>query len=504
MIKSSRVWITFFITFVSALVFSSLTVLAAQKAAQDSPMPPPGIPQPQTFCGYCHVLTYPDIVDKAYKTWKTGPHKEAGCVQCHYPPPPVDDQGKRIPREDLTAGTHIPKKSPAHFSYVQIGGGIIRTKPRIESQSCLTASCHGNPEDTFKTRDIKFTDKITFRHESHLKEELLPGMEVNCVTCHRQVTAETHFEVSEATCYLCHFTKARFNEGRAECETCHQLPSKTIEISDKVAVDHQKLKKANVDCISCHLDLVQAAGGSKYEVIVEDGLLKSVLVLGSGRIKEEACLRCHDDPEITEAADDSEMIHGIHVAEMNAQCFDCHRPVGHRKAEHIEDLSNDCSTCHLDSHENQRLLVAGEEREGVAALPDPMYETRTNCLGCHIKAELTGQGHSVLKASADSCVTCHTKAYGKLLPMWKKNLDRKLQAAASAEQKAFDLLGERRTGLSAADLKKAEETLEKGRRTLDIVRLGNGVHNVKYSNNLIKAAMASFEKAAELLAKDGE
>ena len=49
-------------------------------------LPPPDVPQPQLFCGYCHVLTYPGVVQKGYELWKKGKHNKFGCVECHYPP----------------------------------------------------------------------------------------------------------------------------------------------------------------------------------------------------------------------------------------------------------------------------------------------------------------------------------------------------------------------------------------------------------------------------------
>ncbi len=31
-------------------------------------------PKAQFFCGFCHILTYPRVIEKAYKTWKPGKH----------------------------------------------------------------------------------------------------------------------------------------------------------------------------------------------------------------------------------------------------------------------------------------------------------------------------------------------------------------------------------------------------------------------------------------------
>ena len=62
---------------------------AGQPETVQTELPQPEIPKPQFFCGYCHILTYPDVVKKGYDLWKKGKHKEVGCVECHYPPKTV-------------------------------------------------------------------------------------------------------------------------------------------------------------------------------------------------------------------------------------------------------------------------------------------------------------------------------------------------------------------------------------------------------------------------------
>src|SRR6056300_1360083 len=59
------------------------------------------------FCGYCHILTYPRVLKKAYTSWKAGKHKNVGCVECHYPPERTGysiPQHKEIPRDERYAG----------------------------------------------------------------------------------------------------------------------------------------------------------------------------------------------------------------------------------------------------------------------------------------------------------------------------------------------------------------------------------------------------------------
>jgi hypothetical protein len=71
------------------LFFFSAALGAEPSLQSKFELPPPNVPQPQLFCGYCHVLTYPGIVQKGYDLWKKGKHNKFGCVECHYPPKEV-------------------------------------------------------------------------------------------------------------------------------------------------------------------------------------------------------------------------------------------------------------------------------------------------------------------------------------------------------------------------------------------------------------------------------
>lgn len=58
--------------FVPAMLVMPVSGMAAssdQQLIRTNDLPPPDVPQPQFFCGYCHVLTYPDIVKKGHDLW---------------------------------------------------------------------------------------------------------------------------------------------------------------------------------------------------------------------------------------------------------------------------------------------------------------------------------------------------------------------------------------------------------------------------------------------------
>ncbi|MEW8460229.1 MAG: hypothetical protein AB2653_08000, partial [Candidatus Thiodiazotropha endolucinida] len=67
------------------------------------------------------------------------------------------------------------------------------------------------------------------------------------------------------------------------------------------------------------------------------------------------------------------------------------------------------------------------------------------------------------------------------------------------EKEARDLFAELKDRLDNERLTQAEEMLAKGSELLNIVRVGNGVHNKKYAVNILDGAFGNFEDTIELL-----
>ena len=502
------------VTAMITAVLSGPALSADQKMQLLTEIPQSDIPQPQLFCGYCHILTYPGVVQKSYELWKKSKHKEFGCVECHYPPKEIDSSNKISGSNPEIVSTHIPKNPPEHFSYIKLGGETIRTRPRISDDNCMTAACHGKPDDTFKTKKIKFTEKVSFVHEAHLeKKNQIEGQQVNCTSCHQHETDKKKFEVSQATCHLCHFKHVNFNENRGRCELCHELPTKPIQTSGEKPITHKMLQDAKVSCASCHIELIQTAGGGEYEAYFESGELKTALVLNAGQIKKENCLACHDRAKVLKEDSNQKLMHQKHVTIKNARCLDCHQPILHTKADLNQpamaayagsDLSQPrlpgCAACHSEPHRYQRLLAAGPKRPGVSRTPDFMFKARTNCLGCHIEKEVNAKGQMIMKASAKTCVRCHTKDHKKMLKEWKTELTDEVKYGNEIEQEALAALAKAK--LPAPRLAEARKMLSNGRENLNIVKFGNGVHNKKYSIMLIDAAITHFENMIEYLEEE--
>lgn len=466
-------------------------------------LPSPEIPQPQPFCGYCHILTYPKVVQKEYTLWKKSKHNEVGCVECHYPP-------KSKTAASAKAG-HIPSQPPGRFSYISLGGETIQTKPHISDASCLNSNCHGKPDDKFRTKEIKFTEKVRFIHKPHFdKKNQIEGQQLHCTSCHQHQTDQKKFEVSKTVCVLCHFKNSKFNQDRAKCELCHQLPKKPIQTSGEKPITHKMLKEAKVACLSCHIEMIRGMGNNKYEAYFENGTLKTTLVMDAGGMKKESCSNCHDQTAMLKEAGNKKLMHEKHVAIKTARCLDCHQPIRHVKAVLKLDDKPDgeattrvtCKSCHFGPHRYQRMLAEGQKMEGVPKTPDFMYRVRTSCLGCHIEKHETEHGQRVLKASGKACVRCHTKDHAKMLKDWKSDLAQIIKDAEDEEKEALEALSEAKAKLSKEDLAEAEKMIRDGREKLKIVRSGNGVHNKKYAMLLLDAAMTNFEDLLDMVEEE--
>jgi len=491
--------------FIGIQIFVSIVAAAAKDIQNKNNLPPPIPPKPQFFCGYCHIITYPGLVQKSFELWKKDKHKEIGCVACHYPPGTKENQ--------ILTKNHIPAVAPDRFSYLSLGGETIKTRPRIVDASCMTAACHGKPDDKFKTKKIKFTEKVTFVHTSHLDlEKQIEGQKLQCTSCHQHETNQKKFEVTKASCHQCHFTKAKFNQDRGKCILCHELPKKPIQTSGEKPITHEILQKAGVSCESCHIDMIQASGGGKVDVYFEKDVVQTAITLGDDTIKKGNCRSCHDQPDQLKEDMNKKLMHEKHVTVKNARCFDCHKPITHAKSgtpatkkepngklSLTSTIQAGCTACHQEPHQFQIRLARGEKQKDVLDAIDPMYKVRTNCFGCHNEFKSTGNGQMVLGASGKTCVKCHTKDHEKMFQDWKAELKKEVEYSREIQAEAIEILYQAESKLSQTQVKDAKAMMKHGQDYMNMVIYGNGVHNKKYSIMLIDAAISSFEDVMDFV-----
>ncbi|MEJ1297416.1 MAG: NapC/NirT family cytochrome c [Candidatus Sedimenticola sp. (ex Thyasira tokunagai)] len=460
-----------------------------------------------SFCGgSCHTMT------EQYDAWKSNTHhksnnpegKQAECIDCHFLP-----GEKRSLKAKWEGLRHLA-------AYLYNPNAPLPIRPVIRDGSCLQSGCH--QRETVAQKEIQFTEKIRFKHDAHFTDKALDGHDITCDTCHFKTTEGKHFEVPKEICYLCHLKlekptldKAKmtngdgkikkisfdnrpsisFNEGASRCDICHTIPTNSLQSQLQaggkdltiVPITHQTIQEQGVACESCHFEVVKGHGE-----------------IETGNVVANGCLTCHNRSQtLLVAAGDRNLMHGKHVPNI-ADCFDCHTVVEHKnRTDHLDFVREDCSLCHVDQHKYQKMLLAGTPvNEEISGSPHLMYDVNTNCMACHLKKTVKN-GHDVRTASGETCAACHTEQHRKMLGDWKDLLDREVAGAEEVEREALDLFAELKGNLTREQLSQVETRMVEGRELLNIVRVGNGVHNKKYAVTILDGAFGNFEDTIELL-----
>lgn len=323
---------------------------------------------------------------------------------------------------------------------------------------------------------------------------------LTCASCHGyDASGAGHFAVDLQTCYTCHFTNQTFNANTGRCLNCHAPPAQkilvhgvpTMEGMTPSIMDHQDILDRNIDCASCHLDVVQ----------------------GRADVTARDCAHCHDRESYLEGFDarNAEKVqeyHRVHVAAQRARCPDCHHAVAHKLIEptlvttsagFVKPILDECQHCHPDHHREQVELLMGVGGVGIdQAMPNAMFGSRVNCRACHTEPGSDFKGTPLIEATAGTCIACHEQKYGTLLQQW---LD-ELSSYLAESEKAIELVNKRIEARKAEGQPippKVEELVGKAVHNLHLVRIGNGIHNKNYAAHLMDLSDDYLREAMELL-----
>ncbi len=404
------------------------------------------------FCNTCHYM------EPFYRAWQHSAHKDVDCVTCHYEPGLASKiRGKLAGLEQL-------------FKYAT--RSYLRSKPwaEIADASCLRSGCH---EQRLLKGKVEFKEGIIFDHTPHLNQ-LRRGKELRCTSCHSQVVQGEHITVTSSTCFLCHF-KGRDAEASSNCTQCHDAPVPTAE--KQVSYDHTVINERGVECQKCH----------------------GQMVVGDGAVPTDNCEDCHFEQEFLQQYDDTEKMHNIHIAEHKIDCQRCHLQIQHKSVSRSQDVTPDCSSCHLENHQAQEMLFRGEGGRGVPDHPSPMFSGGLNCQGCHIFHQTSPGfepgGQSVV-ARRESCEPCHGPGYSDLLETWKDSTEKRLTIIKnSLDRVESELLG---IDTTTAVGSQAQQALNDARYNYQLVQYGKSVHNITYADRLLQEARHSLTMSLDL------
>jgi len=397
------------------------------------------------FCVTCHYM------EPYYKSWEESSHNKVNCLKCHYPP-----GFKSVVRAKIVALSQV----------VQYVTKTYGTKPwaEVEDAACLRSGCH---ETRLLAGTVPFgpDGTIRFDHSHHLKD-LKRGKQLRCTSCHAQIVQGQHLTVNPASCFLCHFKNVESQPNLSRCQTCHdvrKIPARRF--------DHTHVLANQVDCKRCHGDITR----------------------GSGEVPRQHCLSCHNEADRLAKYEDLELLHSTHVTKHKVECSECHIEITHsiRKITLAGGLN--CQDCHSGTHENQVRLFLGASavEPHRAPQPSPMYQVNVHCVGCHTSERKLQDGGKVRATTGESCDTCHSPGYGKILEGWRGLLAQRLpetEGAVRAVQKA------------ARGRKELEAALQLAAGKLEEVKSGHGVHNIGFAMALLAEAQ---QQAVEVGRKVG-
>jgi len=408
------------------------------------------------FCSTCHFMQ--PYVDG----WKTSTHSDVTCTDCHFPP-----GLKSKLKGKLTAASMVVN----YFT-----GVYKKSKPwaEITDESCLRSGCH---EQRLLEGKVEFKEGIIFDHEPHVTK-LRREKKLRCTSCHSQIVQGDHMTVTENSCFLCHFKNQPEDAPIDDCTWCHDAP---VGTNPELSYDHRFVVEKEIDCKKCH--------GS--------------MQVGDGAVPVERCSSCHAEIGKIERINEVEYIHLNHVTNHKVECQNCHSLIQHKSVSKSVEIIPDCQSCHEDSHLPQYYLFSGTGGKHVPSHPNPMYEGGLNCQACHVFHSVNGKNGDLgqtMEAKAESCEICHGKGYGKILDQWEKLMLKKMESTESA------LASVRRemklSNVQDKSRQHVESLIEEAGYNYQLVKDGNIVHNVAYSDELLLSVHRNLKSALKSLKSD--
>jgi len=404
-----------------------------------------------SFCSSCHYM------ESYVEAWKASSHGDVTCTDCHFPPGYLNKLKGKFSAVSMAVNymTGVYKRGKPHAD--------------IEDASCLRSGCH---EQRLLEGETIYKQDISFNHTSHLSE-LRRGKKLKCTSCHSQIVQGEHMTVTETTCFLCHFKNQPDEVPINDCNWCHEAPTSELD-----SYDHTMILERDIDCSKCH----------------------GTMQLGEGNVPRERCSMCHSEWGKLEKYNDPEFIHKYHVTEHKVECQNCHDLIDHKSISKTTGIMPGCEACHSETHQAQMGLFSGTAGMDIPPNPDHMFEAGLTCQGCHMWSQNVSDipefGHTSI-AKGESCELCHFEGeFDKRITQWQTVMKEKIilvEKMIETVEKEIHVYS--KTNEVTEEI---EKMLLGAKHNFQAVKLGNVVHNVTYSDELLQGA---YETLNQILVK---
>ena len=451
---------------------------------------------------------------------------EGKCVQCHNEP------------EILSTKYTSELQHKNHVTDHKIECSHCHTPLRHEIGEIPTLTHSPTNCDTCHTKEIHMGPQQVYRGMGGIGVPDSPSLmfttNIDCVACHRKTgesqaalhTTKYAERAVEEACVDCHgegfdFTLKHWKSllSKAEAETNQRLSNAQRVLNDfeKTAGRTPPFRRAQslINEARHNYSLVLLGRGVhniEYAIkllnIASNKTEQALAVIDKDYKPQEiqtpmTCTSlCHVGIEKRKVPfNDIKFAHESHVGN-GLKCSDCHSP----RENHGKTFLQNCAKCHHgkqlrkvsceNCHVNVKRLVEGKGGLGAQEKPSVKLD-KVQCLDCH--PGVTARKKDAFDAIQKRCVECHDKAYSDIAAQWRTQTEGLLnQTAEKMKQVKAEI---DRIELRGGHTFVYRKLYGDAEFNYNIVKKGNGIHNLEYAEELLKVANGRLDDALKQLAK---